>query len=297
MNEAALENTFSAEERQALTARLFALLGTQAKRYCSGESTSIPAETARELLESLLHTLRLALSEDGRPERELLTAGLEPLLRRGQTVLQEKTAAAQRLWERACLTAPRLRNVYFEETLTEAGRFFRRYDLWYFAHRVPCALDYPLCLPPPETLRGVSYLEAWLRALCAENELLGRLPAAQAEALLERRCRNYREYPLNLCEPPMEWVLGTALLEQASPAAEISAADAESLRRKLEACGDLPAALDRAAGGAAVRLGVSREAAAYLRGIAAALVPRLESALAAGTETAVFFGGQLTSPP
>ena len=253
---------------------------TQTEKYLAGDSTSVPVETAQELLRSLVYTLRLALPAEGLPERALLTVELTGLLRRGQTVLQEKTEQARALWAKACLTAPPIENLCYRDTLTGLGRFFGRYDLWYFAHRVPCAIDYPLCIPVSEELQGVSYVGEWLRCLLLENWFLGRFPAENVTALLERSCRDYRELPLNLCEQPLINALGLAALGRPVFPLSFSAEERARLAETLRGSDDLGAALKAAARAVSAQLAPCPPgAAAYLEAVGLLLRPRLETAL------------------
>ena len=287
MNELFPLARFSDGERQALAQRLGALLGAQTRRSLSCDSTSVSSETARELFASLLWTLRLALAADGRPERDLLTADPEALLRQGQRAARDRLAAARRLWEQACLTAPPCASVCLNDSLKALGAYFRRYDAVYFAHRLPCAIDYPLCVPVPEETLGVSYAEAWLRRLLAENRLLGRFPARAAEALLSRADRGYRDGFGNLCEQPLVNAAGLALLGLPVFSLALPEGGRAALERTLTAAGVGPA-LGRAADAVSAQLSAPEEEAAYLRAALAALRPRLEAALPSGGIGGVF---------
>lgn len=258
------------------------LLGRQTKKYLSGDSTSIPAETAQELLRSLLFTLRLALSEAGRPDRDLLTCGLEELLEQGRLILQQRSAEAKRLWERACLTAPQIPNVYYSETLSGFGLFFRSMDLLYFAHRVPCHIDYPLCVPVSDEEQGVCYAGQWLRRLLTENWLLSRFPQEAAIRLLTEEVPDYWNFPINLCEQSAVNAVGLALLGRPAGSLELSDGDCRKLSALLCGCGDPGAELDNAALRAAGELRAPKEAEDYLRAVMDRARPRLLSALQAG---------------
>lgn len=73
-----------------LSGRLLALLRQETRRYTSGESSSVPWETAQSLLASLLYTLRLNGEAPGERGRQLAESDLAEELRRGQTRLRRK---------------------------------------------------------------------------------------------------------------------------------------------------------------------------------------------------------------
>ena len=291
MSAAGLESAFSPAEQQRLLQRLYALAAVQAQKYLAGSGTSLPQETAAELLHSLVYTLRLALAADGRPDRALLTEDLDALLRQGQSLLAQRRAAALCLWGQACESAPPYQSGCLRDSLAGAGAFFRRWDLWYFAHQVPCRLDYPLCAPVPETLEGIGYMEAWLRRLLAENRLLRCLPASAVTGLLARcGLDDAADFPLNLCEQPAVNAIGLALLGRPCAGLTLSEADCAMLCRRF--AGASPALLlpplRAAARAAAVQLCAPPDAAACLCAAADTLAPRFCAALAAGDVRGVF---------
>lgn len=283
-----LASNFSDTERQLLMERIYGLLRRQTAKYLSGDSTSVSVETATELLRSIVFTLRFALDETGTAEKQLLSCDLAELLLQGQRLLQKKLADTKRLWERACLTAPQIPNAFFQDTLKGFDAFFKHYDWWYFAHQIPCPIDYPLCIAVPETLQGVSYVEQWLRKLLMENWLLSRFPQQAVRNLLSALAPDYWDYPLNLCEQPMMNAVGSVLLKRSAFSLQLSADDCERLCAFLRGCTDLQAELNRAAARAAAELCAPKEAEHYLQAVIADALPRLQAAIATGNLRAVF---------
>ena len=157
---------WSAAELLTLQERLAGLLADQCRRYAAGDS-SLPRETAAELLCSLRYVLGLEGRERPADPRPLLREPLEEAFRREQAALEKRTAQARRLWQAACIARPQIENRSLTDTLAGIGAFWRRYDRRFFAHEVPGDIDYQLCLPAPERLLGVDYLISWLSRLLA----------------------------------------------------------------------------------------------------------------------------------
>ena len=86
----------SVEEDLLAQEALWRLLRWQARLYAP-ESSSLPAETAAALAESI----RLTLGVDRDP-RILLCADLEQRLRMGQRRLSQKVELSKQLWRTAC---------------------------------------------------------------------------------------------------------------------------------------------------------------------------------------------------
>lgn len=283
-----LDNSLSESEQQNLMTRLYYLLADQTEKYLAGDSTSVPVETAEELLRSLFYTIQLALSEVGKSERDLLTDDLSVLLEQGRHILQDKLTATRKLWERVCLTIPQVSNTYLDDTLKGLKTFFKHYDLWYFAHQIPCTIDYPLCVPVSDNLQGVSYVEQWLRHLLIENWFLSKFPSEAVIRLLSVIATDFWDYPLNLCEQPLLNAVGLAILQRPLFSLEMSSEDCRKLSGLLFECKDMSAELNRGSIHVATELGVPKEAADYLKTVINSIMPRLEAARKSGDISGIF---------
>ena len=266
--------TLSPEDALQTQEALWALLRRQARLYAP-ESSSLPAETAAALAESIL----LTLGADRDP-RVLLAPDLSEKFRQGQRRLAQKLEVSRRLWQAAWATRPEAENRSLLDTLNSLKRFPDRYDLRFFAQEIPCDIDYQLSQPVPETLRGVDYVNEWLRRLCLEQNFLGRFEPALVRALLDRSCPDYRGLLINLYDPIAVNALGLALLGDDPRPLSISPPQ----RQRLELLfNDLPVPERKrilAAGAAALCTALDIRSAAlqsYVQATALALSPRLAS--------------------
>ncbi len=282
---------FSESDQLLLMSRLWELLARQTEKYTMGESSSVPAETAQELLSSLWYTLTVALDNEGVPYSALLTGELRPRLARGQQLLQARLVKLRTLWATACRTAPEIENAYYTDTLRGLGEYLSRYDWRFFAHRVPADIDYPLLVSPSEELSGLSYAEEYLKRILAENMLLRLFEQREVILILQTLTPEYKDCYLNLCEQPLANALGLALAGKPGRSPAVSD---EDRRRLLTALGDkdidgLRQALAQAADALCGELSLSSAFVRdYLSRFAADLAPRLEAALAAKDLTGIF---------
>ena len=188
---------------------LYRLLAERIARYTMGDSTSIPAETARRLLESILYCLDL--------NRRFPVADVPqeaPLKTRWEAgVHQAKRIAARAklLLRQAQRTPPPLVNTAYCDTLESLPAFFVGYDPDFFAQEIPCSFDYPLCLPVSESLLGAEFILEYLRKLLAENTILRAFPSEALRALYERYYIDYVDLLVNLCLPAAEMATLCAL--------------------------------------------------------------------------------------
>ena len=151
----------SEAEREKILSALLPLLEQEARTFAGPDSSSLPESQARELLLSLLYTLETAARADGiHPALLLRQCSPAEVLLRGRRLLEARRQRAEHAWQELCRCAPAVPNAYYRDTLRSLGDFFRRYDIRYAAHQIPCSIDYPLLRPVPESLSGISYVEA-----------------------------------------------------------------------------------------------------------------------------------------
>ena len=269
---------WSAAELLTLQERLAGLLADQCRRYAAGDS-SLPRETAAELLCSLRYVLGLEGRERPADPRPLLREPLEEAFRREQAALEKRTAQARRVWRAACIARPRIENRSLTDTLAGIGAFRRRYDRRFFAHEVPGDIEYQLCLPAPERLLGVDYLISWLSRLLAESRFLNCFDRRAVVRVLEGSCPDYRGLLINLYEPIAVNALGLALLGDDPRSLTVSPPRRQRLeslfaglpvpeQKRILTAGALCTALD-------IRSAALRS---YVQATALALGPRLASA-------------------
>ena len=246
---------------------LYALLALQVDAYHKHRhisSTSIPTETARELLASLSYTL---------------TKG--QTLPQGQEALRQQFSRCLQLLSLVRATAPVQASDPWHDTVFSLGRFLDAYDLQFFAHRTPLFLDYPL-LHDPGNLPGLDYVETYLRGLWQENQILSCFDSQ----LLERLCfcvdPDFHSIPLNLCEQPLYNALGRAMLQLPPLDLTLTGGDILALGHRLRPLSDQALAGMVAAAMTAVLSAMALPdpgAAHYASSVTTVLLPRLRTAL------------------
>ena len=272
------EAAFTPREEERVKERLWNLLETQVKLKTQGDHTSLREEAAAELLRSLTFTLQFQFLRDGLPAHALLTADLPGLLKAGQHALQTEVNTAQTLYAMALRSVADFGSAALRDTLRGIGQFLKRYDVRLYAHEIPVDIDYPLCLPVPETRQGVLYIREYLERLLIENRLICRFTPDRVEALLRRSSSDYQGLLLNLYEPVAANAAGLSLLGEAETPLIVPRAQAAEIHRLLAPLppADAVARLREAAETACRRLSLSGEKdRAYLAREAETLLPRI----------------------
>lgn len=260
----------------ARQAELYPLLERQVRLYTMGDSSSLPAETARSLLRSIVFTIQAGGDDDQTPAA---------LFAAGQRALWQRCEEGKALLAAARRTDPGFGSIAHRDTLDAIADFFRVYDLRFFAHEIPCMIDYPLCLPAPESLEGIAFIGEYLRRLLLEDRFCGLFPLPAALRVLRRFQQEYRELVLNLFEPVFCCALGLATQSRGAAALTMSVADARALHRRFHPWdGEAARAeLRRAVGRLCIELRLWDTAMrAYLFEAAGTLLPILERATQEG---------------
>ena len=232
MTEVMAAGPLGPEELAAFQERLWSLWAAQAARFTMGESTSLPAETAAELLNSLCFTLRVSPERPARI-RQLLREDPEAALKAGQRRLEWQVRRGRALWEAACVTAPEEVSQSLTDTLRSMGTFWKRYDLRYFAHQIPCEIDYPLFSPVSEERMGVEYVNEWLERLLLENRFLSRLDHQGLTGVMEAVSPSFRTLPLNLFQNAAATAVGLTLLGRDPRGLDLGPEGRRAIGRKL----------------------------------------------------------------
>lgn len=271
-----LAQPLTPQQQKRLSMELYALLGKQVKRYHThyhkGDNSSVPTETARELMDSIQFTLAAAGGyRPGEP--------LEDQLARGQAVLEGEWQETRDLCRLVRGTSPEFQSQCRWEAEAALDRYLHNYDHLHFAHRPPEEPFYPLLVPVPEAVQGIYRAKAWLRCLWLENQVLDAMPGARD--LLDLAPPGYWEAPQNLCEQPLWNAMGKVLAGTAPAPLAVTGEERRTIAARLGA-GDLPDQLEWALDRVGEYYGFSPGLRAYAQGAAESLAPYLEGALLRG---------------
>ena len=196
----------SPREQHQLLLQVSPLMARQVKGYQKarhlGESTSVPSDLARELMDSVAYTIDI--SGGIRPGMTL-----EQALRQGQQLLESRIRRAKELLKLVVDTAPSWQTKCRWEALEELGRYLKTYDHLHLAHRGPDGLFYPVPVSAPPSLQGIDLCLWYLTVLWQENQIM--LGARwNLEALWDRLPKDC----LNQCEHLLTNGFGKLLLEE-----------------------------------------------------------------------------------
>ena len=201
------------EELANVQGRLWTLLGKRTERFTMGDSSSVTIETAQELPKSICFTIDIYIKSSDNSITLLKDKNIEELLKLGWAKIEEEIEIGKELLKKVKEFALPIENISYNDTLQGISIFFKKYDYRFFAHEVPCDIDYQLCQAVPEELQGIEYINEYLRRLVIENELCRRFDTERIKMLLENYCLDYKGLLINVYEPIVTNAVGLALLD------------------------------------------------------------------------------------
>lgn len=207
-----LLQSLSPEEKNIVEAKLFSLLPSLVRRYTSGESSSIPVDTAQEMLNSLYYQFNAYIKDNGYPGSVLLNENAEDIYIKAVSHIQKKIEYGKNLYVRAVFLTSKFCNISISDTLNGIKSFFKFYDFRYFSHLIPGDIDYQLCIPVSEDLLGIDYIIKYLEHLIIEISFIERFEITKVDAVLKKAYSNYYETILNLFEPVFASSLGLSII-------------------------------------------------------------------------------------
>ena len=202
------------DDLRRLRAESLPLLRCQAERLTGGHSSSLPAETAEALLDSVFYTVSLALKRCASPEEArtpLRQQPLDTLFAAGQKRLTRKVQAARLMHDELTRSLFSTPNAFYRATLVDGiAGFFKLYRPALYAQETHITADYPLFLPL-QNQTGIEFIERYLQNALCENGFLRCFPAEAVHELICTQHADYALIPMNLLEPTLTAALLCAL--------------------------------------------------------------------------------------
>lgn len=202
---------FSASDKTAMQAGLYALLCELAARSSKGKSSSLRIERAEELLESAMFSVSMALKTEPTPKdalEKLKSTQIRTLFAEGQKLIRRKILICRAMHKNLCKQLFDTPNVFYRSTVIDGiTGFFKLYDPLFGGQELHITADYPTCLGRPSVC-GIEFIESYLQRIQAENDFLQLFPAQNVHVFLKKLVPGYAETPMNLFEP----VFGRAAL-------------------------------------------------------------------------------------
>ena len=229
------------EDLKGFYLKLYALLAKQADRYMEGRSSSIPKETAEQLMKSILYVIGMEIRSENNGYmalHKLMSWDVDSLFVSGLSVIQKKLKKVMHLQRSILNNLAISKNSYYRSTIEDGvNAFFDLYSPQYGAHLIHITADYPLMAQRP-SCHGVLFMEQYLTAIQIENSFLVSVDEEDLHHIMLSVSEHYEKIPVNLCRPVVFSVLGRVLCGKNPEGVILQDADVERLKGILSVDAD-----------------------------------------------------------
>ena len=192
---------------------LLFVLSEQIERYTAGKSSSVPMETAENILQSILYCVKAYLQAI--PDAGTAALHITPriLFQEGQRILSSEVEKARHIWTDVKKTRIPTDLYVYNSTVDEGIKgFFSTYDLKFAAHEngALCGFpDYPLFCDD-RSLEGILYMKRYLEQMKRENIWCAQFGKNKIRSILLvhglKYHLDYREMIVNIPELVVEYL-------------------------------------------------------------------------------------------
>ncbi|SNS11267.1 hypothetical protein SAMN05446037_1004132 [Anaerovirgula multivorans] len=221
INEGMAAGLVGVEFSKSISFDLMEIFKEVMRMYTRGESTTLKAETAEGLMQSIVYSLDLYLMKYSAPEDAILhlrSSNTNMFYKEAIEYVKhyiEETKNLYRAIETKRIIIP---NVVYNETFTKAiPDFFANYDVIFSAQDTSTDIDYPLVFDDM-SIKGIMYIRRYLEAFQLENEFCRKFNPSNITALLEAYGKfnrlNYEQSPINIFELIFNNIVFLTLLDK-----------------------------------------------------------------------------------
>ena len=202
-------------EAERIQTELSALLCKIILSYTKGKSSSVREEIAKQLMESEMYVIGLALKGLGNAEntlKQIKTAfSARELFDNGLKTVKAKLKVCRLYKESICRNMFKTKNVFYSSTLKDGiDAFFKNYNPLFNAQSNVITADYPTFMQV-NNLCGVEFIERYLKYAECENSFLCKFNSDVAESLFLHYSKDYENEPISLFELVFTNALGVIL--------------------------------------------------------------------------------------
>ncbi|MGG7142386.1 DUF6179 domain-containing protein [Clostridium nigeriense] len=203
----------SNEDKEIIKIKLWTLLGKVTERYTMGDSSSVPVEIAEELLKSITFLLKKEMKNLKSNVDLFQCECLEGAWKDSWLTIENDITTGKDLLKEVIKTSTGIENISYKDTVAGIEKGIKGYDYRFWAHEVPCSIDYQLSNPVDEDLKGIDFINEYLTRLLFENKFCNNFEKEKIIKILKSYCRDYKELLINIFEPVLTNVIGLELVE------------------------------------------------------------------------------------
>ncbi len=175
-------------------------------------SSSLPVQTAQELYMSVCFLVNMYMKKSDITYSSLLNMNAKSLLENAWVEIESQLGICRQMFVQIKSASPQIENISYKDTIKEIDKFFKFYNHKFFAHQIPCSIDYQLAHAVDNKLQGIEYICEYLNRLKIENTFLNNFNNSSIQALLRSVSPEYKYLLINIFEPAAINAIALALL-------------------------------------------------------------------------------------
>lgn len=194
-----------------------ALLKNRVKKYNGFDSSSIPKDNAKVIIESNVYNISIYLKKfkpDGAID-ELKKMNLQEIYNQGRKLIDEKINISKNLFNKVINNKISTKNETYNATIIDGiDAFFKIYDPDFEANEIKITADYPLYNNIIGKLDGIEFIEEYLKSIYYENEFCRKFSNTNIEHLLYCYCEIYEDLIINIFEIVLTATIGCSIANE-----------------------------------------------------------------------------------
>lgn len=224
------------------------LLAIRCRKYTSGESSSVPIETAESIMQSVNFTLGMYLKKIPEPEDalyELKKNGIEQCYLNGLKLIKSTVKRTRLLYEQVKKSMVKTDNYAYNSTLIGGMQgFFKLYDVEFSAHEIHITADYPICVYP-DGYEGIEFIIMYLKNVWCENRFCNSFSKNDIQRILSFHAIDYnnnvKDMVFNIYEVVLSYSIACSIADEDILSLKISDEGKETVNRVLtqDGCGNI----------------------------------------------------------
>lgn len=192
--------------------KLSEMLTERVASYTMYHSSSLPVQTAQELYMSVCFLVNNYMKKSYTSFSSLINIDAKALLENALKEIEAQLGICRQMFVQIKSASPQIENFSYKDTIKGIYSFFKFYNYKFFAHQIPCSIDYQLAHAVDNKLQGIEYIREYLTRLKIENTFLSNFDNSFITALLHSASPEYKHLLINIFEPAAINAIALALL-------------------------------------------------------------------------------------
>lgn len=196
------------------------LLALRCRKYTSGESSSVPVETAESIMKSVNYTLGVYLKKIPEPDDalyEIKKKGITQCYLDGLELLKSNVKRARLLYEQVKNSIVKTDNYAYNSTIIGGIQgFFKLYDVEYSAQEIHITADYLVCMYPYR-YEGIEFIIRYLKNIWCENRFCNKFSKNNIQRVMSFHAIDYndnvRDMMFNIYEVVLAYSIACAVAD------------------------------------------------------------------------------------